>query len=94
LPDAVTELDLPCLLASFAACQAYRVPQLSLTGTNSVFTGGFWREHGMTFANCISWGVFLHAVLHVVKDVLIVNLLSTPNAIRCDLLHALAQALA
>jgi hypothetical protein len=37
----------------------------------------------MTFADCISWGVFLHAVLHVVKDVLILQLLSTPSAIRC-----------
>jgi hypothetical protein len=34
-------------------------------------------------ADCISWGIFLHAVLHVVKDLLILQLLSTPSAVRC-----------
>lgn len=64
-------------------CQAYRVPDLSLSGSSSIFTGSFWQSNGLTVADCISWGVFLHAVLHVVKDLLLLSLLATPSAIRC-----------
>lgn len=67
--------------------QAYRVPELSLKGSTSIFTGAFWQSYGLTVADCISWGVFLHAVLHVVKDVLLAVLLATPSAIRCLYMH-------
>lgn len=63
--------------------QAYRVPGLSLSGSTSIFTGAFWQANGLTVANCICWGVFVHAVLHVVKDLLLMSLLVTPSAVRC-----------
>jgi hypothetical protein len=44
--------------------------------------GSFWQADGLTVGDCISWGVFLHAVLHVIKDVLILTLLATPSAVR------------
>lgn len=66
----------------FVCVQAYRVPDLSLSGSNSIFTGGFWSANGLTVGNCLAWGVFLHAVLHVVKDLLIIRLLATPSAVR------------
>ena len=58
------------------------MPDLSLTSSNSIFTGAFWQSNGLTVANCFAWGVFLHAVLHVIKDVLLIFLLSTPSAVR------------
>jgi hypothetical protein len=33
-------------------------------------------------ADCISWGVLVHAALHVVKDLLLMSLLATPSAVR------------
>jgi hypothetical protein len=71
------------MLSVWRGVQAYRVPELSLSGPTSIFTGVFWQQHGLTVADCISWGIFLHAVLHVVKDLFILQLLSTPSAVRC-----------
>lgn len=72
-----------CRCLRVVVLQAYRVPELSLSGPTSIFTGTFWQNNGLTVAACFSWGVFLHAVLHVIKDLLILNLLATPSAVRC-----------
>lgn len=47
-----------------------------------MFTAGFWSENGLLVAECASWGLFVHAVLHVIKDLVIFHLLSAPKAVR------------
>eukprot|EP00879_Flechtneria_rotunda_P010664 GHRR01011145.1.p1 GENE.GHRR01011145.1~~GHRR01011145.1.p1 ORF type:complete len:1109 (+),score=334.63 GHRR01011145.1:1762-5088(+) len=70
-----------CLLTLWA----YKVPTWSLAGTNtdpSMFTAAFWSANGLVIAECASWGVFVHAVLHVFKDLIIMQLLAAPKAVR------------
>lgn len=48
----------------------------------TTITKYFYWEHGMTLAECASWGLLVHAVLHVVKDILMIQLLWAPSAVR------------
>ena len=63
--------------------QAYFVPDLRLVGPGTtIFMASFWRASGMKVAECLSWGLLVHAALHVVKDVILFHLLATPEAVR------------
>jgi hypothetical protein len=69
--------------------QAYRVPQLTFT---AFFTPSFWAAHGMMVAECISYGLIVHAALHLVKDAAMFDLLRVPRAVRYQQQPALAPA--
>lgn len=42
----------------------------------------FYGDYGEAILQCMSWGLLVHAVLHVVKDLLMVQLLWAPSAVR------------
>lgn len=49
---------------------------------DEVLDRAFYQDHGMLIAECASWGLVVHAILHVVKDVLMMQLLWAPSAVR------------
>ena len=74
------------MLVAVPCWQAYLVPEMSLPALFnrdfSILNGNFWGSNGLKVAEYASYGLLTHASLHIIKDLIIAHLLSTPKAAR------------